>query len=368
MPLRVNRRIINSPQTGSYLLLIANCAVFGACAATAQNLSFGSGEMLGWGAISNGTLANHEYWRLLTAAFLHVNPLHLLTNMICLMLWGGTLEKRVGTIYYLMIYLVAAIGGSVTSVVSHHAPFVGAGASGAIFGVVGALVGLQLLGKPALSVQSLMSIIGINLLIDMSRGSNIDWMAHVGGFATGVIACVVLDWVERLNGVWLSCKFPEFLKLNLAALVPAAVWLGFSELPEPAGPRVLALGVALAATAIVVVKLFDLLLARKKGLALSVVALAAANFALIFAVTGSGASVSMALCAWSRGWLGGAAAWGYALANDACARVGVVPAVLGVAAAALTLCLLALQLRRGIADVGFIRERLRADRRRTVGL
>ena len=367
MPLRVDRRIITSPQTGSYVLLIVNCAVFVACAVTANAVSFDSRAMLRWGAISNDTLANHEYWRLLAAAFLHINLLHLLINMICLMLWGGTLEKRVGTTYYLVIYLAAAIGGSVTSVVGHDTSFVDAGSSCAIFGIVGALVGLQLLGKPALPPQSLIFIIGINVVFNATQASSIDWMAHVGGFVTGVIACVALDLVERLNRVWLSCKFPEFVKLNVVTAVPPAVWLGWSELSVPADRNLPALGVGLVATMIVVAKLFDLLLGRKKGLAISVVALAAANLALTFLLTGSFAWVSM--CTSSRVRLSAAAgAWGYAVTDDACAHAALVPAVLSAVVGALTLLRLALQLRRGVADVGFISEGLRADRRRATGL
>jgi rhomboid protease GluP len=200
----------------SSLLLITNGAIYAACAASSGRLQFNAAMMPGWGAISTNTLITHEYWRLLTAGFLHFDLLHLLFNMMWLMSFGSILEKRVGTTYFLMIFCAALVFGNFVTVLAQPGPFAGAGASGAVGGILGALVCLQLLGKPAMSPQTLISNIAINIGFNVVLASSIGWRTHLGGFTAGLIACAILDLIERFNPVGPNCKFPEFIKLNLS--------------------------------------------------------------------------------------------------------------------------------------------------------
>lgn len=368
MPLRVYNRAIRAPMQISSLLVVANCAVYAACAWASGRLQFNALTMFGWGAISNNTLITHDYWRLLAAGFLHFDLLHLLFNMMWIISFGSILERRVGATYFLMIYGAALVFGNVVTVLATPGTFVSAGASGAVSGILGALVCLQILGRPAMSPNTLISNIAINIGFNVAAASSIGWRAHLGGFIAGLIACAILDLIERLNPVRLNCKFPEFIKLNIAVALPASVWFCWTEISGPTGlsqPVVLAI---LAAVIIGCVKLIDLLLARKKGLALSIFTMAATNLALVCALAYALAAELASSCTTPHGWVGTAATWGYAVAQAACAQHSLFSAGLGCMAAALTVLLLTEPLKRGLEDVGFIPEGFRAARRRTVGL
>lgn len=148
------------------------------------------------GAVTNDTLVRHDYWRLLAAAFLHGSFLHIFMNMVCLVQWGPPVEARMGPLFYLVIYLISAIGGTVTSVMLHAEPFISVGASGALSGLVGALLALSLLGLIGISSQFFVSIIALNVVI-MATNPHIDWMSHLGGFIAGLVATAVLAMVSR---------------------------------------------------------------------------------------------------------------------------------------------------------------------------
>ena len=126
------------------------------------------------GALYKGAIASGEYWRLLAAGFLHADPIHLALNMICLVSWGGLLERRVGAFNFILIYLVSLVAGSVVTVLAHPTNFIGAGASGAISGVVGALLCLFILGKIDLSGHFFIGAIGLNIVL-MANVPRIDW-------------------------------------------------------------------------------------------------------------------------------------------------------------------------------------------------
>lgn len=366
--MRVYNRSISAPMQASFLLSVTNCTIFAVCALATGRLQFSTPTMVEWGAISNNTLTAHDYWRLVTAGFLHFNLLHLLFNILWIISFGSILEKRVGTTYFLMIYGAALVFGDVVAILAQPWSFVAAGASGAVSGIVGAFVCLQILGKPAMSPQTLISNIVINLGFNIALASSIGWRAHLGGFIAGLIACGIIDLIERCNTVWLNCKFPEFMKLNLAAALPAGAWFCWTKISALSGlsqPIVLAM---LPASMIICIKLIDLLLGRKKGLAISIFVLAVANLALVFALVDALSSNWASFCKPPHGWFGTTATWGYSMAETVCAQPSLAAAALGDFAAMLTVLLLTKPLRRGLEDVGFVPESLRAERRRTVGL
>jgi len=140
-------------------------------------------------------------------------PVHLVSNMLCLAVWGGALEKRIGTLYFTLIYFCSLLAGSLVTVLTHHTPFIGAGASGAVSGVLGALLGLCILGKIELSLTYIVSSITINVIASVTV-SGIDWRAHFGGFCAGLISCAVLDLLLSASRPLFWCKIPEFIKLT----------------------------------------------------------------------------------------------------------------------------------------------------------
>jgi membrane associated rhomboid family serine protease len=130
-----------------------------------------------------------EYWRLLTVTLTHASLIHLGLNMWALWIIGPLAEALYGRATYVAIYLLAGLGGSVASYLFNADPAVGA--SGAIFGLFGLVFVSVYVHKPALirQARALANQIGIliviNLVIGFAPGSNIDYMAHIGGLIVG---------------------------------------------------------------------------------------------------------------------------------------------------------------------------------------
>jgi membrane associated rhomboid family serine protease len=157
-------------------------------------------------ALFGPSVASGEWWRLVTAIFLHVNLLHLLFNMYALYWLGPLLERRFGTLRYLALFLVAGLWGSAGALlVTPDAVTVGA--SGAIFGLMGALV-VVLRRRGTRDLGGIGAVIAINLVFTFSF-SGISIGGHIGGLIGGTLAAAVLEY----GGVY---------KNRLGA----AVWLG----------------------------------------------------------------------------------------------------------------------------------------------
>jgi len=128
-------------------------------------------------------------WQLLTTMFTHVEPLHLAFNMFALWVLGPQLEALFGRGRYLALYLLSGLAGSVVVywLSAEQTPTVGA--SGAVFGLMGALVVVGL--KMGANIQSLLLWIGINVVLTFTL-SNVSWQGHFGGLAGGAAIAAVL--------------------------------------------------------------------------------------------------------------------------------------------------------------------------------
>ncbi|MGH8861949.1 MAG: rhomboid family intramembrane serine protease [Jatrophihabitantaceae bacterium] len=127
---------------------------------------------------------NHEYFRLLTAAFLHANLLHIAVNMLSLVFVGPYLEHAIGRWRFGLLYLVSALGGS-AAVYAFGSPLVAVvGASGALFGLLGAC--LVLVRRLNLDLQYLVGIVVVNFALTFSV-AGISRLGHIGGFVTGAL-------------------------------------------------------------------------------------------------------------------------------------------------------------------------------------
>jgi membrane associated rhomboid family serine protease len=124
-----------------------------------------------------------EPWRMLTSAFLHSmsSPLHILFNMFSLYVFGPIIEQAVGRARFLALYLLAALGGSVAVLLINPGVVV-VGASGAVFGLLGAFFVIQ--RRLGGNSTQLVIVIGLNLVIGFVV-PNVAWEAHVGGLAVG---------------------------------------------------------------------------------------------------------------------------------------------------------------------------------------
>jgi membrane associated rhomboid family serine protease len=130
----------------------------------------------------NGVHYLHQWYRLITSPFLHASVEHIALNMITLLIVGPPVEAEVGPTRFLGLYLVAALGGSVGSYLLSPAADLGVGASGAIFGVMGAY--FILARRRGWDTSTILALIVINLVLGFAE-SGIDWRAHLGGLVTG---------------------------------------------------------------------------------------------------------------------------------------------------------------------------------------
>lgn len=142
-------------------------------------------------------IGNGEYYRIFTSMFLHFGFDHLLNNMVILAAIGWNLEEEIGHIKFAILYLLSGLGGNVLSAywdihVGDYA--ISAGASGAIFGVIGALLYVAIRNRGRIgdiSGRGLVFMVILSLYYGYSSGG-VDNMAHIGGLITGFVLSVLL--------------------------------------------------------------------------------------------------------------------------------------------------------------------------------
>jgi len=143
-------------------------------------------------------VAGGEVYRLLTSAFLHFGLTHIAFNMLALYFVGPPLEFALGRLRFSALYLLSALGGSVlVYLLTYNAPT--AGASGAVFGLFGAMF---VVGKRLnMDVRSVVWIIGLNLaftfVFPLISSQNISWQGHIGGLVTGAAVAAAYAYAPR---------------------------------------------------------------------------------------------------------------------------------------------------------------------------
>lgn len=177
----------------TWVVVAANCAMFLVTAALAGNaLSFGSDTLLRLGALSAPRVFAGEWWRLPAAMFLHGGALHLAFNMLALYQVGLVVERLYGSATYAAIYLLAGLAGGCASMFWRQ-DAISVGASGAVFGVYGALLAYLLVQRGSIPSAVLRNLrtstvlfVGYSIVIGLGA-ANIDNAAHLGGLAGGFI-------------------------------------------------------------------------------------------------------------------------------------------------------------------------------------
>lgn len=180
--------------------------------------------------------SHFEPWRFLTAMFTHSpsSIFHILFNMLTLWLFGRNLEQLLGRLAFLWLYLFAGVGGSIGVMLWAYADpesvfSATVGASGAIFGVMGAtLVAFRAAG---VSITSLAVLIAINVGIGFLPGNSVSWQAHLGGLAVGALTMWILVQTRgpRRRGARIGGL------VGLAAVLVALTFLFFVVSPVPSG-------------------------------------------------------------------------------------------------------------------------------------
>jgi rhomboid protease GluP len=200
-------KILRTP--GTYFLLAINIAVFGWMGLSGVSPRDPTrDQLLHFGATNAGQIILHGQWyRLFTATFVHVGLLHIATNMWCLWNLGLLGEPLLGPVGLVAVYLITGVAGNLLSlafnVILHDYVSVGAGASGAVFGIAGILI--VLLSNKKLPIpwielkrlrRSVIQFAALNLVIGLgtifTNLIRIDNFAHVGGFLSGLAVGVPL--------------------------------------------------------------------------------------------------------------------------------------------------------------------------------
>ncbi len=169
------------------------------------------------------TVLKGEWWRLFTAMFLHAGMTHLLMNMFSLYLIGRGAEMYFDTKSYLSIYLFSGLLGGLVSLYVHPVS-VGIGASGAIFGVFGALAGFFLAHRERIQehtkafMKDFGIIIVINIVIGLSIPS-IDMSAHIAGLFVGFIGGFVLS--KNPKWIWSYSVAMVLLMIAIGSYLPS---------------------------------------------------------------------------------------------------------------------------------------------------
>jgi len=165
-------------------------ALIGINVIVALGVFLGGGVLFGYGAVSRGTVAQGEVWRVLTAGFLHGGMLHLAFNMFALYILGGLLEPAIGRLRFALIYFVSLLAGSFGALLLQPTGFT-IGASGAVFGMMSAAI-VVMRNRGINPMESGLGVwLGLNLAITfLIPGISIG--GHLGGLVGGGLAAVLL--------------------------------------------------------------------------------------------------------------------------------------------------------------------------------
>jgi membrane associated rhomboid family serine protease len=234
----------------TYTLVGINCAVFVAMVARGSSIWMPTlDQLMFWGADRpNNVLIYGEWWRIITAMFVHVGIIHLATNMWCLWNLGLLAEPLMGSFGLFAVYILTGAAGNLLSTFYNWirpihdatgAPFyqAGAGASGAVFGIAAALIILlksKRLPVPSRELwrlrRSVIYFAAINLIIGFSvnfgsgfTGVEVDNSAHIGGFLCGLLFATPM--VPRIGSP--RSDFQIKLRLTVAMVVLILVLFGF---------------------------------------------------------------------------------------------------------------------------------------------
>ena len=167
-------------------------------------------ELLGLGLVTGD-----EYYRLISAAFLHVGILHIAVNMFALYILGTPLERIFGWPRYLALWVTCAVGGNTLVYLVEGLDANGVGASTAIFGLFAAY--FLVARRAGADTTQIVVLIGISLVLSFLPGFNISWLGHLGGLATGAVLGVVFVYVKDRRG---------WIHISVALALCGAFFLG----------------------------------------------------------------------------------------------------------------------------------------------
>ena len=180
-----------NPKTTSIVLAGINVAVWALLFLTGGY----AGELMSYLALIPVNVSfNGAWWQLITSGFAHVALWHIGFNMLVLYLLGPNVEQIVGRWKFLAIYFISLLGGSASVMLFSHPLGATLGASGAIYGLLGAVLMLALKHKG--DVRGILTWIGLNVLVSF-LWANVSWQGHLGGLVGGVAATAAIIYLPR---------------------------------------------------------------------------------------------------------------------------------------------------------------------------
>lgn len=215
-------------------LLAINLTVFvGMVVTGAGFFEFDPRAALRWGGNYGPWTLNGDWWRLVTAGFVHGGLLHIAFNMWCLLSLGQLSERLFGRFQTFFIYLLTGVGGALLSI-AHDPRHLEVGASGAIFGIAGALLAGVKFGNLNISagekrsvISSMIFFVVVNFILGAGLlGSNIDNFCHLGGFITGLLMGVPMGGFAQHH---------KLFQWATLAVTTVLLLLGYKELVQAHG-------------------------------------------------------------------------------------------------------------------------------------
>ena len=202
----IEKKKIKINMSVTLVLIVLNAIMFLITEMTGP--SYSSKHLIEMGALTNLKVNQGEYWRFISSMFLHSGMRHLTNNMLSLYVIGLMLEKRVGSLKFAIIYLISGIGGNIGEYLLHEragSTVVAVGASGAVFGVMGALLWVLIKHKgriPGMDLRRMLIYVALSVYMGLA-GANIANGAHIAGLIVGFIITTVLyrkeEKVEKLE-------------------------------------------------------------------------------------------------------------------------------------------------------------------------
>ncbi len=230
--------LISLPATPivTVLIMIANIAVYAVMLASGVDAMSPDAEtLLSWGANFGPLTLSGQWWRIFSCMFLHFGAIHLGMNMLVLWGLGRPAERFVGAVGFAIAYLASGVAGSLTSL-AWHPQGISAGASGAVFGAAGTLLGFALLRRDTIPpevrsamLKSMANFLILNTVVGLSV-AKIDMAAHTGGFFGGVLCGLILSQPVVVG------MLPRRKYRNLTTLLAGLIVLPIAAMALPSAP------------------------------------------------------------------------------------------------------------------------------------
>jgi membrane associated rhomboid family serine protease len=195
------RRASSLAAPATVALVVVNVAVYLVTVFQGAGISSPGGRFFADGGLYGPAVSDGDWYRLLTAMFLHASVLHIAFNMFALYWLGSVVEEAIGSLRFLLVYFVSGLAGSAGALLLDPTQFT-VGASGAIWGIMGALLVLEYMTTGSFAGQA-MGLIMINLVITFTI-PNISVGGHLGGLAGGIVATYVLLRMRDVQPSWLA--------------------------------------------------------------------------------------------------------------------------------------------------------------------